>query len=232
MSPKEPLYAYQPVLCTKCNSLVRPVIACDIDGTIADYHGHFLRFAREYLNLRKTGSGQSTKGIENHYDGSLDLTTFLGVTKEQYRSCKLAYRQGGMKRTQPLLGDPGPWLKDMVTAGAEIWMTTTRPYLRMDNIDPDTRFWLERHGLPYDHLLYDDDKYGRLVELVGKERIVLIIDDLPDLYDRAEELGLPVVLRKSSYNAAIERPIQGRFNLITALATHKINQWNNGGNDG
>ena len=52
--------------------------------------------------------------------------------------------------------------------------------MRLDGIDPDTRFWLERHGIKYAGLLYDEDKYERLVKTIDRERVVLVIDDLTE----------------------------------------------------
>jgi hypothetical protein len=110
-----------------------------------------------------------------------------------------------MKRTMPPYGDARWFLQRLREDGFEIWLTTTRPYLRLDNVDPDTREWLRRQDMTYDGLLYDEDKYRRLIDIVGLERIVLVIEDLADKYDRAEELGLPVVLINRPHNRATYR---------------------------
>lgn len=190
------------ILCTDCNRPVKPVVAWDIDGTMADYHGHLIRFIEDYYNL---GFGEATVSA---YQGGVDLATFLGLSKEQYRQAKLAYRQGGMKRTQPIMDGAADSVRLLRALGCETWITTTRPYNRFDSTDPDTRHWLERHRIPYDHLLYDDDKYSVLLDIVGPGRIIGVVDDLADNYDRADELGLHPILRKTTYNRAIQRPTE------------------------
>jgi hypothetical protein len=186
------------VKCSTCYGDVKPVVALDIDGTLGDYHGSLLDFAERWLGL--TGTGWSLT-----YDGSMRLAEFMGLDDHTYRQIKLAYRQGGGKRMMPVYGGAAMLTHFLRDTGAEVWMTTTRPYNRFDSTDPDTRFWLDHNGFQWDHLLYDDDKYMRLIEAVDPERVVGILDDDPKQYDRAVELGLPVTLRKTRYNAAIQR---------------------------
>jgi hypothetical protein len=118
-----------------------------------------------------------------------------------------------MKRTMPIYD--GAWhATDAVRhAGAELWLTTTRPYMRLDNVDPDTRFWLELHRFEYYGLLYDEDKYRMLMDIVGRDRIVGVLEDDPELYDRAEELGLPVWLIQRQHNRHV---VKGR--MVATLA--------------
>lgn len=208
------------MLCTDCRAPVRPVVAVDIDGTLGDYHGHFLRFASDWLNK---GNGDS---YALSYHGKTDLASHLGITKETYRTVKLAYRQGGMKRLMPTFEGARELLCTLEMSGAEIWITTTRPYLKLDSTDPDTRHWLERHRLPYDHLLYDDDKYSVLCDIVGKERIVGVLDDLDDNYDRAEALGIHPILRKTSYNSSIQRGTEATTLAAAGhLLSHRVREW-------
>lgn len=189
--------------CSDCGQEIRPVVAIDIDGTLADYHDHFLQFARQYL-----------QAFPHYvpYDGSVMFREWFcntfGTGHKVWYDIKLAYRQGGMKRSQPLLDGATDIYNIALICGAEIWLTTTRPYLRLDNIDPDTRFWLQRNGInDYHGLLYDEHKYRRLAELVEKDRVVAIVDDLPEQYDSAEELfgaGVPI-LRRGTYNRAVTK---------------------------
>lgn len=196
--------------CSDCGKSIKPVVAVDIDGTIADYHLHFLRFATHYLMIEPD--------IKYCYDG---VGTFrdwfceeFQVAQRVWYDIKLAYRQGGMKRNQPIL----PGASGFMTAvrhcglGIEVWLTTTRPYLRLDNIDPDTRFWLNHHGIEFDGLLFDEDKYQVLADRVDKERVIAIVDDLPEQYDAAvQTFGVNVpILRSQFFNRAITRPSLGR----------------------
>jgi len=117
------------VLCSNCSNHIEPVIALDIDGTLGDYHSHFLRFTAAYLggdeptlNLLR-GSTPVYGGVEPFREYC--CRTF-DITVDVFRDIKLAYRQGAQKRSMPNL--PGAsvayW---QLHRSAEIWLTTTRP---------------------------------------------------------------------------------------------------------
>jgi hypothetical protein len=173
--------------CTDCNQPIKPVVAVDIDGTLGKYHDHFLDFAEGWFG----------HPFSHDYKGYEELSDFMQVTRVDYRACKLAYRQGGMKRTMPPYDHAARLVEALREEGAEVWLTTTRPYMRLDNVDPDTREWCSRMGITYDGLIYDDDKYSRLADIVGPQRVVGVLEDLPNLYNRAVELGLnPLLIRR------------------------------------
>jgi hypothetical protein len=110
----------------------------------------------------------------------------LGLTQAEYREAKLAYRQGGYKRIAPLQPGAIMFMTELQMLGCEVWITTTRPWSRLDNVDPDTKFWLQRHGIMYDHLLFDDHKYQKLSTIVDPTRVWAVVDDLPDMCEEAE----------------------------------------------
>lgn len=204
------------MLCSHCSKTVRPIVALDIDGTIADYHGHFLRFAADYFSGDPTGNLLAMS--LDPYDGTEDFKEYvcfhLGITLEQFRAAKLAYRQGGMKRTMPILPGAKKLVNTIVREGAELWITTTRPYLSLDTILPDTMEWLRRHGiLDYHGMLFDDDKYRVLAERVENERVIAIFDDIPEFVDEAaKHFGWAAILIKGEYNQGV-----GKFRLATTL---------------
>lgn len=208
------------MLCSRCSEEVRPVVALDIDGTIGDYHGHFIEFASQYV-------GES---LYHHYNGSMGFREWFQETNaidtETYRAIKLAYRQGGMKRSMPIY-DGAKLLADTIRwAGAELWVTTTRPYLSLDNIVPDTVEWLRRHDIGYDGMLFDEDKYEQLCRRVDVRRIVAVIDDLPEMCDAADAaVGHSVsILMGTGYNGAI-RERRSSIDEITVGIVPLINEW-------
>lgn len=191
--------------CTQCSTIIKPIVAIDIDGTLGDYHSHFLRFAADYLGPPSTGLDLFA------YDGTemfkeWFMKTFV-VDERTWRDIKLAYRQGAQKRSMPVYEDAQWLVNNLRWDSVEVWLTTTRPYLRLDGVDPDTRHWLDRHGIEYDGLLYDKDKYERLAELVDADRVVAVLDDLPEQYDAAkQQFGVDVpILRKQGFNSSIDR---------------------------
>jgi FMN phosphatase YigB (HAD superfamily) len=179
----------------------KPVIALDIDGTLGDYHKHFLWFATHWFGREFPPPEEARYGVR--------LSTFMGISHREYRECKLAYRQGGLKRFMPAYPFASELTSGLREDGAHIWLCTTRPYLRLDNIDPDTREWLRRNKIEYDAVIFpglDEDegsKYRDLIEQVGLERIVAICDDLPEQTDDAYNRGIETVyIRDQPYNRA------------------------------
>lgn len=174
----------------------KPVIALDIDGTLGDYHGHFLRFAQQWYGRKMPDPEDINPGLPLH--------KFMGTSKSMYRQCKLAYRQGGMKRSLPAYpGAAGLTRYIRQELGAEVWICTTRPYLRLDNIDPDTRHWLRRNKIQFDGVIWGPHKYRDLVKIAGLERVVAVLDDELRMVKQATDVGIEnVYLRDQPYNRA------------------------------
>jgi hypothetical protein len=212
--------------CSGCGGVIKPVVAIDIDGTLGDYHGQLLKFTGDWLGLRYLPAGREL------YDGSEPFGEWFcetfGVDRTTFRAIKLAFRQGGQKRMMPLFTGPHPRLlvEGVQAEGAEVWLTTTRPWERFDRVDPDTREWLRRHRIPFDALLYDDDKMDRLADAVDPRRVVAVLDDQEDILRAAVRRGWPAVKRATPYNAAVEWPDSvDRLDLALQRITTLIYEW-------
>lgn len=171
----------------------KPVVALDLDGTLGNYHLHFLRFAEGWLGRPMPDPQLNTDGVP--------LYSWMGVSKRTYRECKLAYRQGGMKRSMPCYEGAPELARYIRRRGAEVYICTTRPYLRLDNIDPDTRHWLRRNRIQYDGVIFGEHKYRQLRDLVGP-KVLMVMDDLPEMLAQAETAlpGATPVIRSQPYN--------------------------------
>lgn len=185
-----------------------PVFGIDIDGTLGDYHTHFIKFAEGY-----TGK---TMPDPKEINPALPLRRFLGLGSSTYRQCKLAYRQGGLKRSMPCYAGASDLTVSLRKSGAEVWICTTRPFNQLGNVDADTRHWLKRNGIQYDNVLWGERKYKDLHKIAGP-RVAGILDDLPEMIDQAELLGIPAVLRDQPYNKHLEM-----FNRALTLGGAKI----------
>lgn len=172
-----------------------PVIGIDIDGTLGDYHSWFISFAEMYTGRKLPDPADINPG-EN-------FSRFLGLSKSLYRQIKLAYRQGGLKRGMPCYPGAGLLCSSLRGKGAEIWICTSRPFNQLGNVDPDTRHWLRRNGIQYDNVLWGERKYIDLHKRAG-DRVVAILDDLPEMVLQANMLGIPAVLRSQPYNRHID----------------------------
>lgn len=174
-----------------------PIVALDIDGTLGDFHTHFLRFAEQW-------TGQKMPPVyEPNFN--MPLWDHMRVTQQVYRECKLAFRQGGLKRFMPVYDGAAELAQGIRDLGAEVWICTTRPYLRLDNIDPDTREWLRRNGIVYDAVLFDrleekGSKYEELWRQSTDRTVACVFDDLPEMCAAANASGFRVAMRDAPYN--------------------------------
>jgi FMN phosphatase YigB (HAD superfamily) len=199
-----------------------PVVAIDIDGTLAQYHAWFLQFAELYLG-RPMPMYEGMAGA-----GETSLWRWMRVSKSTYREVKLAYRQGGMKRSMPPFEGAKELVQLVRRTGAEVWICTTRPYLRLDNIDPDTRHWLRRNGIRADGVIYGANKYRQLVRIVGHERVVTVLDDLPELCAQAKQVGIdPVIIHRPHNEVNGSLQYQGVYHLNGAahLISRMVKDW-------
>lgn len=172
----------------------RPVFGIDIDGTIGDYHGHFLRFASGWLG----------RELSLAYNGSVSLAAHMGVSKATYRQVKLAYRRGGLKRSMPVYEGAANMVNSLRKRGALIVICTTRPYLQLDNLEPDTREFLRRNSVQHDSILSGEHKYRDLKAIYGRDAVVSVLDDLPEMCRQAESVGIPWILKAMPYNETID----------------------------
>jgi 5' nucleotidase, deoxy (Pyrimidine), cytosolic type C protein (NT5C) len=195
----------------------KPVVGLDIDGVLGDYHGHFLWYAEKWFDRPMPHPDEINPGLR--------LSDFMRVPHHEYQECKLAYRQGGLKRFMPCYPYASELTQNIQGAGAEVWICTTRPYLRLDNIDPDTREWLRRNDIRYDAVIWEglkegteSTKYSDLVAQIGLMRIVAVCDDLPEQVKDAVRLGIrPVYLRDQPYNRDWSIRTAERVNNLDAL---------------
>lgn len=217
------------MLCSSCSKTVRPIVALDIDGTLGDYHSHFVEFLIEYTGMEPGEAVPPYQGVGSFRQWA---EFAWGIDTRTFRDAKLAYRQGARKRTMPVYPYAARLCDRVRQLGADLWVTTTRPYLRLDNVDPDTREWLRRQGIDFDGLLYDDRKYQRLGELVDHDRVVAIVDDLPELIEEAAEVfgsSVPIqALTNWNANARvmdIEIPTLYGLDYVKMEVEDRINRW-------
>ena len=173
---------------------------------MAKYHRAYRDFLIQYDNRVPWETPTTWTGLGEFRD-------VFGLTQKEHHERKVAFRAGGFKRWMAKFDSAVTMMQDLQEQPCEVWVTTTRPWMRMDNVDTDTMEWLRRWEIPYDRLLFDEDKYGRLTELVDPERIIMVLDDEAEQRDRCAELRLPFSLRRSEWNTALTADIE-----ITNLA--------------
>lgn len=185
----------------------KPVFGIDVDGTLADYHEFFMDFAAMWLGKSKRGCYECDK-MENPWDvyRGGPFHKHMGISKARYREIKLAFRQSGLKRAMPMYEGADELTRALRRAGGEVVICTTRPYLHLSNIEPDLREWLRRNGVQYDDLIMGEHKYRILKKNYG-DRVVAVLDDLPEMVMQAHDLGIRSVLREQPYNTPTNWPL-------------------------
>lgn len=179
---------------------VTPVVGIDIDGTLGRYHEHFLMFARGWLGHRDYAiegwpgpPGYRDRGAwwgDFDYQTVCPLHEYMGISKRTYRQCKLAFRRGGLKRSMPVYKGAQDLLSGL-RRRAWVVLCTTRPYLHLDNIEPDTVEWLRRNKMPYDAIIMGEHKYRDLKRQYG-DHVAAVLDDDPALLAQARSLSVPI----------------------------------------
>lgn len=194
-----------------------PVVGIDIDGTLGDYHNHFVWFIN-HIYWPSNGTGYFPHWGATAIPG--EFSDALHLPKNMYRDAKLAYRLGGLKRCLPLFDvdveKQGPSaisqeIQYLRSQGIQVWICTQRPWLALTTVDNDTQYWIEKNVGEIDGLIYGQDKYADLIDIVGKDRILGVIDDLPECIERAQELGLQTAIRRGDHNAWWRRPMMGEM---------------------
>ncbi len=169
--------------------ILRPVFGIDLDGTLGDFHSHFFNFAEGWLG----------KKIERRYRGDVPMTKHIGISKERYRKVKLAYRRGGLKRSMPVYPGACELTCSLRERGAIVIICTTRPYLQIDNVEPDTIEWLRRNQIQYDGIIYGERKFKDLKKSWNGQ-IVAAVDDLPEMILQAYDCGFPGIMIVRNHN--------------------------------
>lgn len=211
-----------------------PVLGLDIDGTIADYHTHFVEFLnRVYFTHEKKTFGawnQSPTG---------EFSEMLNLPKDEYRAAKLAYRLGGFKRCLPLFGNDfdknGPdavriEIQYLRSQGIQVWVCTQRPWQALTTVDVDTQYWIQHVVGEIDGLIYGEDKYADLVDIVGRQRVLGVADDLPECIHRAQDLGLRTAMRRGPHNNNwIREHPANRVEVFTRIKdlSNIVDEWKN-----
>jgi len=173
------------------------VAALDVDGTLGDHYLHTVDFAQLWLGRKidyRPEDGWPPGAVKFQFHRA------MGISKGTYRKIKLAYRQGGMIRSMPCYDGAQELVDGLRKAGFAVWICTTRPYMRLDNMATDTTHWLKRNRLKVDGLIASDYKYYDLVKAVGRESIVAALDDLPEMCDQANRAGIEAILMSRPHN--------------------------------
>lgn len=179
----------------------KKVIAVDIDGVLIDYPDCFIKYVHEVFG------NKLPKNTPDFYppDFMGSVRDLFGVDEATYQALKDAYRNSGIKKMIPPKNGVPDFLRQIEEKGYDIWLCTSRPKF----CGPDTLQWIKNYNISYSGLIIDKgDKYGSLVEKLGKNKVYAAIDDNPDYIARLKSLDIQMILMMNDMNAkAIEEDI-------------------------
>lgn len=182
----------------------RKVVGVDIDGILADYPRSLVDFMNT-KECRDLVDGLSKYIVFPHEAvKSYDIFADFGIDRETAKQVKHYYRETGYKRYIPVYSDAKRFLTTLRDKGYVIALVTSRPYKEYNRIFADTMTWLENNELPYDVVLWAEDKGTKLVEEFGKDNIEFFIDDVAEYANSVADRGIRTYLMDKTYNRASE----------------------------
>jgi hypothetical protein len=168
----------------------KKIIACDLDGVLADYSFSFRDFIQG-----KTGVApiEFTDDIFKAYDPVLGAKTV--------RKLKHEYRESGMKRFMPLCDGAYSFIKHMHIRGYSIVFLTSRPVHKYGRIFSDTLHWLRKNMLwedGRDAIIFSENKNAEA--LAQFPNIEFMVEDMLHYANAIAEAGKPCYLIEQPYN--------------------------------
>jgi hypothetical protein len=178
----------------------RPIVICDIDGTLGDWRKTFLEWIE-------------SKGIHPasvDFSKSLIIDADLSMTYKDYYDLKEEFESTGQYRNIQIYEDSFDTLYRLRSDyNAYIILETARPSDKYSRIWMDTWIWIEKNHLPVDKLIMGSESRILLAhELSAKTEVILLEDD-PGLIMRGANSGITVFARGHSYNRGLSGGISG-----------------------
>lgn len=165
------------------------LIIVDIDGVLADYVTGFTDFV-----------DQSTGLVMPRNVASYDLYGEFGIIvgHEKVYDLKHQFRESGLKAHLPVIDGARDFLHSMKLANRYILLMSARPYKKYKRIMADTMEWLKKNDLPFNAILWDENKEERVVKEYHFAEFV--VEDHIGNAKAIASKGVRVYLRDTSYN--------------------------------
>jgi NTP pyrophosphatase (non-canonical NTP hydrolase) len=146
------------------------LIITDLDGCVCD-----LSSWTQELDKHRT-DGPITQGMVN----------VLEKLKTDF------YRGGGF-RDMPIVLGAKDALYSIRASGYKLAIITARPHWQYKRLYADTIFWLKKHGIEYDLILFNKDKSEAIYEYIFPARPTYFIEDRAKHCLELVNIGVPVL---------------------------------------
>ena len=183
-----------------------PLIACDIDGVLADPLGPLLDWIQDAFCVAIAPEDVT------HWDNVLNVArnqSSSPITTEAWNAARRAFW------TSPAVIGELPFVLPYRTALARVRGMTGGLHIvteRGDELLETSRAWLDSYGIPFDRIALRKDKAAYCRE----RRISYIIDDDPDVALSCQRTGVGVFLIDQPYNRAVP-PLGGIWRVHAPL---------------
>lgn len=172
----------------------RPLLVCDLDGTVADFRISFSEFVERQIPEFEAARLASSPTIHMDIAGSIGF--------DAYHALKSQWEAGGGYGLLPPLGNMVENLLELQRTHSLVFFTARPTGLK--RVRQDTWRWLMAQELRPDRLFFS--KFERIVwcaSMRGKDFKVILLDDDPEILERAVSTGIPTVAVRHSYNAGV-----------------------------
>ena len=164
------------------------IAGIDIDGVLADYPASFFQFV---------------ESIGREVPKDIVHTADLTLDPKEYAYLKHLYREGGYKRSIPVVKGAKRFLDIIKKRGYAIVLLTSRPYKQYKRMFADTMEWLDKNKLYYDAIIFDEEKNIRLYREFG-DRVKFFVEDELGKANEVAEIGIKTFLINRAYNIGKE----------------------------
>lgn len=180
----------------------------DIDGVLCDYRKTW----HDFLISRGVG-------VVNNI--SVDLSGALS-DPSQYRFLKEDFRREGWKTKMNAFENASIFTETLSSFGLKVVIVTARPMHEHMRIYYDTVDWLEKNGIFYDHLVFEEKK--REWASANLNKIRFCVEDDPLQAQKMSTWGMKVFLVDQPYNKNVDNENIIRVENLLEIVDQEFNK--------
>jgi len=122
------------------------------------------------------------------------------------------YHDGGFRDLDPVPGAV-EGMKTLASRGWKLVLLSARPYWSYKRLYADTLYWLDKHEIPHDLLIFNKDKAEAIYENVFPSTPAFMLEDRHKHAVEVAKYGVPVLLLDWQYNRDV-----GNTDMITRVS--------------
>lgn len=180
------------------------VAVFDIDGVLSTYPHDFLG----YVN-KKLGTEYKVPSMTSYY-----ISECFPISRVVEEDLKAQFLADGHMRELGSMADAPTVAQKLRRAGYVIAVTTGRPYSH--HMHYDTATWLKSRDIPYDIIIWGEDKADIIHEELSPAAPAFIVEDKPSTIEKLKSRTYPVYVMAWPYNSRVAE-VPGQIERISSL---------------